>query len=97
MRRKGRVDHNQAELTKALRQYPGISIAVTSALGHGFPDLVVSKRGSFQNFLFELKNPKAAAADKVLTPDEEKFKAAWHGHYAVVDTLDEILIILGIK
>ena len=45
MRRAAKVDANQPATVKALRD-AGMTVAVTSSLGKGFPDLVVGFRGA---------------------------------------------------
>lgn len=48
MRRRARVDDNQAEIVKVLRQL-GATVRPTHTVGDGFPDLVVGWRG--KNYL----------------------------------------------
>ena len=88
MRSRGRVDSNQAALVKELRQM-GLSVAVTSSLGHGFPDIVVGWQG--RTFCFEVKNPDKPPSARALTKDEQEFRDTWKGHLAVVMTLDDCL------
>lgn len=83
MRHRGRTDGTQTEIVKALRKL-GATVAVTSALGDGFPDLVVGWRGV--NHLVEVKNGSLSPSKRELTPDEEKFHATWRG--APVVTLE---------
>lgn len=46
MRRAAKTDDNQKEIVAAFRRL-GFTVAVTSALGQGFPDLVVGKWGNY--------------------------------------------------
>lgn len=88
--RGNRIDRNQNEIVSALRKL-GFSVAITSMLGKGFPDIVVGKNG--KNYLFELKDNEKTPSQKKLTPDEEKFFASWRGQVNKVETIDEILEI----
>jgi Holliday junction resolvase len=84
--RAARTDHNQTEIVNALRKL-GCSVAVTSALGKGFPDLVVGWRG--RNYLLEIKDGKKTASKRKLTPDEQKFHDFWLGEVKVVESVDD--------
>lgn len=77
MRRAGRTDGNQTPVVRRLRDR-GCVVAVTSGVGHGFPDLIVrTPRGTL--FLVEVKD-----GDAPLTPDELLFQATWGASYVVV-------------
>ena len=91
MRRAGRTDGNQQQLVKELRDI-GCSVAVTSMLGKGFPDIVVGYRG--KNYLIEIKDPDKPPSQRKLTPDEVKFQESWRGQYAVIHNLDEFMGLL---
>ena len=91
MRSRGKSDANQTEIVKALRK-EGYSVAVTSCLGAGFPDIIVGARGI--NFLIEIKNPSVPYADRQLTSDQEKWHAAWRGKSYVVETIGQCLSII---
>lgn len=92
MRRKGRVDANQAVIVQALRDI-GASVAVTSSLGDGFPDLVVGFRGF--NYLLEVKDGAKPLSKRILTDDEQVFFDAWKGNYTIVHTVDNALVAIG--
>jgi len=79
-----RVDRNQPKIVKELRDL-GYSVAITSDLGRGFPDIVVGYAGL--NILVELK----ADGKKKLTDDEEKFFSDWQGQVNKCCTTQEIL------
>jgi hypothetical protein len=95
MRRKARIDANQNEIVKALRQIPHLSVAITSQLGQGFPDLVIGYRG--KNYLIELKDGSKAPSVRRLTQDERTFHDQWFGSIFVCDSLEAILKVLNIK
>jgi len=87
-RRAHKIDTNQPAIVLALRK-AGLSVAITSALGDGFPDIVAGKDGV--NYLLEIKNGKAG-----LTDDEVKFSRGWLGHYAIVRSVQEAYEVCGV-
>ena len=89
VRRAARVDANQKKVVAELRIVPGVSVAVTSGCGNGFPDLVVGAKGV--NILVELKDPDKPPSARKLTPAESRFMECWQGQYMVALTADEIL------
>lgn len=98
MRKRGRTDQNQKSIVESLRQISGVTVAITSSIGNGFPDLIVSRAvgKSRTAVLIELKDGQKPASRKKLTPDEQKFKSEWEGCYYVCENLDQILKVLGI-
>ena len=94
MRRAARVDRNHAEITAALRKV-GATVCDLSAAGEGCPDLLVGYRG--RNFLMEVKDPKQPPSKRKLTPAQEDFRNGWKGQYAVVQTIDDALTVLGLR
>jgi hypothetical protein len=89
-----RIDANQNEIVKTLRQIPGVSVAITSALGNGFPDLVVGFRG--RNFLLEIKDGQKKPSQQQLTPEEAAWHLQWRGKVSVVKNIDEAIRALDI-
>lgn len=83
MRRAAKIDENQPEIVNALRKI-GASVAITSQLGAGFPDLVVGLRG--ETFLLEVKTPQGK-----MTKDEMCFMTEWRGHYMIVRTIEQAI------
>jgi hypothetical protein len=94
MRNKGRTDSNQTEIVKELRKIPSLTVAITSQLGKGYPDILIGWKGL--NFLIELKDGSKVKSAQKLTPDEERFHSEWTGQIAVCNSLDEVLQELGI-
>ena len=94
MRLKARTDYNQKLIVEQLRKL-GVSVAVTSMLGKGFPDLVLGYQN--KNYLIELKDGAKPKSQKGLTMDEAKFFTAWKGQVDKCENLDEICKIIGIK
>jgi hypothetical protein len=93
MRRIARTDDNQQLIVKQLRQL-GCSVAITSMIGKGFPDLVIGWRG--ENFLIELKDGSKTESKKKLTEDEHKFFNDWYGQVDKCESLEEICKVIGI-
>jgi Holliday junction resolvase len=92
MRHRGKVDANQPEIVRALRQ-AGCSVLSISNMGKGCPDLLVGIRG--QNFLMEIKDPSRKPSEQLLTDDEETFHMAWTGQVAVIKTIEQALAVVG--
>lgn len=86
------MDANHAEIAAAFRQL-GYSVADTSRLGSGFPDLVVAKAG--RTVLVEVKDGAKPPSKRKLTKDEQTFADAWRGEYRVVESVDDVLAIAG--
>jgi hypothetical protein len=82
----GRVDANQKEIVDGLRQV-GARVQVTSDVGKGFPDLVVSFRGVV--YLIETKTENGK-----LTPDQVDWHNDWQCAH-IVKSVDEALKIIG--
>ncbi len=83
-----RVDSNQKQIVQSLRKL-GFSVAITSMVGKGFPDIVVGRHGV--NYLFELKDGNKPASCQKLTLWEADFFATWKGKVEVATCLDDIL------
>ena len=94
MRRKAKVDANQSEIVSALREV-GASVAVTSALGKGFPDIVVGFRGI--NYLMEIKDGEKSPSRQKLTYDEQIWLSLWRGQVNVVNSVKAALDVLGLS
>ncbi len=89
-----RVDVNQPEIVAALRAVPGVVVFHTHEVGKGFPDIVVSWHGR-QNYLFEIKDPNKPPSKRKLTEAEQKFHDTWPGQVDVIETAEEVLLIMG--
>lgn len=94
-RRPHKTDANQADLVFALRQIPGVSVFVASHVSQGFPDLVIGFRGV--TYLAEVKDPAKPPSRRRLTDEEAEFHDNWTGQVAVVETLDDVLRLIGAK
>lgn len=91
MRRAARTDSNQTAIVSALRSI-GASVAVTSAVGDGFPDIVVGYRGS--NYLIEIKDGGKPPSAQALTDDQIMFHGSWCGVVYVVNSIEQALTVV---
>lgn len=91
MRRRAKVDANQQEVVKALRD-AGASVLHLHQLGHGAPDLLVGFRGC--NVLMEIKDPTKKPSERELTDDEKKFFGTWEGQVMLVYTAEQAVNFL---
>jgi Holliday junction resolvase len=89
MRRRARTDGNHREIVAALRAL-GCSVADTSRLGDGFPDLVVAMNKK-STVLVEIKDGAKPPSARQLTEAEREFRDAWKGCYRVVESVDDAL------
>lgn len=81
----GPKDANQPIIVKALRKV-GASVAITTEVGGGFPDLVVGYR--METHLLELKVPGGK-----LRPTQVEFHRDWHGKpIHVVESVEQAFI-----
>ena len=94
MRLRAKTDANQAEIIKMLRTIPGLSVAITSGAGNGFPDFVVGFR--LVNYFFECKDPNQPPSKQQLTHDERLWHENWRGQVHTIRITDDVLQVLGI-
>lgn len=87
-----RTDANQTAIINAFRKL-GATVAITSALGKGFPDLVVGYRR--RNFLVEIKDGSKPPSAQKLTPDEAAWHEKWRGQIAIIRSVDDVLALLN--
>jgi Holliday junction resolvase len=92
MRRAAKIDANQTEIVKALRQV-GASVQSLAATGKGVPDLLVGFRG--KNLLLEVKDGGKVKSERKLTPDQVEWHQGWRGHVAVVESVEQAIKVLG--
>ena len=102
MRTAAKVDANQPEIVAALR-LAGATVAITSAVGKGFPDLVVGYEGV--NYLLEVKDGKKNPSKQRLTSDQKIFffgdpgsdkSFPWAGSATVVNSVETALAAIGL-
>jgi len=87
-RRRARVDNNQTEIVRALRQV-GATVQSLATIGQGCPDLLVSY--AFRHVLLEVKSPGGT-----LTPDEAAWIDRCEGPVYVVFSVEDALRAIGI-
>lgn len=88
MGRAKRTDGNQKVMVESLRKC-GFTVAITSGLGEGFPDLVVGKKGRTR--LVEVKDPAKPPSARKLTPDEQAFHERWPDKIIIALTVEDVL------
>ena len=81
MRRAAKVDANQGEIVKALRN-AGYSVAPTHGVGNGFPDIVAGRWG--RNYMIEIKDGAKPPSAQALTQAERDFHHNWKGEVFIV-------------
>ncbi len=86
MRRAAKIDSNQKEIVKVMRQM-GASVLHLHGVGKGCPDALVGRAG--KNLLVEIKDGSLAPSKQRLTPDEQRFHDTWAGQVAVITSVKE--------
>lgn len=87
-----RVDANQAEIVKALRQ-AGCTVQSLAECGKGVPDLLAGIRD--MNYLMECKDGAKPPSKRQLTPDEVRWHSDWNGQVSVVYCIEDALRVVG--
>lgn len=80
----GKADLVQHKIVQALRQ-TGCSVAILTAVGGGFPDLLVARSGEM--ILCEVKTGEYGK----LNEEQEAWRAKWKAPVHVVRTVDDAL------
>lgn len=83
-----RVDANQKSIVAALRK-AGATVTHLHTVHKGCPDLLVGHKN--KTYLMEVKVPGGA-----LTPAQEIWHAEWRGQKAIVETIEEALMVIGV-
>lgn len=88
MRQTAKIDQNQPDLVKQLRDM-GAAVQHLHQLGGGVPDLLVGYRGRW--LVVEVKNPALPPSKRQLTPDEIKWHEAFaqHGPIFIWETIED--------
>ena len=89
MFRRHRADDNQGPIVAGLRAI-GVHVAITSQVGDGFPDLVVSYRGWWSPI--EVKG-----SGEGLTDDQIVFHKKAQAPIPIVETVDEAIAVVTHK
>lgn len=93
MRLAARTDSNHRSIMTALILV-GCSVADTSAMGKGFPDLVVGINKQ-TTILVEVKDGDKSPSRRALTPDQLKFHKDWKGQLHTVTSVDQALELVA--
>lgn len=83
-----RVDKNQSEIVRYLREYWKASVFPTHMVGGGFPDIVVGFNS--KTFLIEIKS----SPNSKLTTKQQHFIDNWQGNYYIVSNTQDVDSIL---
>jgi hypothetical protein len=83
-----RTDNNQTEIVNAFRRL-GCFVHVTSDLGKGFPDLLVTAKAKL--WLIEIKDGKKPPSQRRLTPAEKKFHQIWGEHVKIISSVQDVI------
>lgn len=92
MRRAAKVDDNQQEIVRVLREC-GATVRSTAMVGEGFVDVICGYEG--RNYLLEIKDGSKPPSARKLTPKEAEFHATWQGQTAIVETPVDALRVIG--
>lgn len=93
MRRRAKIDANQPEIVKALRDM-GATVQSLAAIGKGCPDLLVGHKG--RNVLLEVKDGSRKPSERQLTRDEAVWHLSWKGQVWVVQTPEGAVAMVNI-
>lgn len=94
MRRAAKVDSNQSNIIKALRDV-GAKVQPIHIIGKGCPDLLVAYRDQWH--VLELKDGDKIPSKQVLTDDEER----WHDEFGkqapvhICNSIESALKVIG--
>jgi hypothetical protein len=84
-----KIDANQVDIVKALRQY-GCSVTHLHEVGRGCPDLLIGIHG--RTGLLELKDGTKPPSARTRTLDQKEWVATWKGGpHALVTDVDGAL------
>ena len=83
-----RVDANQPSIVEGLRAI-GATVLHIHMVAQNSPDIVVGHHGI--NYLFEIKIAKGQ-----LRSEQQRWHQAWRGQVAVIRSLEDALLIMGL-
>lgn len=93
MRRAARIDANQNDIVKQLRDL-GYTVLIISQLKNCF-DILVGANG--KNYAFEIKDGTKPPSQRELTPGEIQFHNNWTGQVDVVCDIHDCLYFINGK
>ncbi len=85
-RRAAMIDANQPEIVDAFRKL-GCSVLIISQLKNCC-DAFIAKGGV--TVAVEIKDGTLPPSKRKLTDGEREFRESWRGHYAVVESIDDV-------
>lgn len=92
MRYANRIDANQNDIVKSLRDF-GATVRIVTQ-GDGIPDLLVGYKG--YTILMEVKDGAKPPSARTLTPAEKKFFDEWRGGMLViVNSVEDAIDVLN--
>lgn len=91
MRYRARFDSNQPEIIEAFQKL-GASVLNCSAVGSGFPDLIIGFAGG--NHLVEVKRADSSYGRRGLSPSQQKWAERWPTAVYVVRTIDDVIRLI---
>lgn len=94
MRKGAKKDANHAAIVAALIK-AGCSVLDLSMVGGGMPDILAGIAG--KNYLIEIKNPDTYYGRKGLSKRQREFAEKWIGEIFIVRSIDEALVVVGLK
>jgi hypothetical protein len=94
VRHHGRVDDNQAEIIKALRQIPGCTVQSLADCGGGVPDILCGYQNV--NYLLEIKDGRKFKSQQKLTPAQMDWHSRWCGTVHIVTCTEDALDVIAI-
>lgn len=84
--RAARTDDNQTEIVKAFRKL-GATVDITSAVGGGFPDILVNRFGL--TVKVEIKDGAKVPSAQKLTPKEKEHHDKCRGALVIINSIDQ--------
>jgi len=91
-RRAAKVDANQSDLVKVMRDM-GASVIITSSAHDGFTDTVVGYGGV--TVLAEIKDGSKVLSDRQFTPKQVDFHRDFKGAITVIETLTQAIALVN--
>ncbi len=91
-RRAAKVDKNQPDIVQAFRRL-GCSVAITSGVHSGFPDLVIGFNGV--TVLVEVKDGSLPPSQRKLTPEQVEFHNVFTGAITVVESIESAVSLVA--
>lgn len=92
MRIAAKIDANQPEIVKALRQV-GCTVQSLASTGKGVPDLLVASPSGCL-YLMEVKDGDKPPSARKLTPDQVKWHGDWNSEIHIVLSAEQAIDIV---